>query len=259
MTADKYEAVTELGGEEITSEQLFRLCNRYFWAGQFCEAKAVVELACGTGPGLGHLGGIAESVVAGDISNSIVARAKEHYGRRFEISVVDAADTQFIDGAFDVVILFEALYYLANPDSFVQECRRILRPGGVVLISSANKDLFDFSPSPHSYQYHGVLELNQLFERNGFSCEFYGSTPVQETSFLQRLLRPVKAAAVRFNLMPKSMAGKKLLKRLIFGAPTQMPLEVKSGMVPVEYPAELACDEADRSHKVIYCKAKLVN
>ena len=47
-----YSTVTELAGDEITAEQLERLCHRYYWAGTFCAGKDVIEAACGTGPGL---------------------------------------------------------------------------------------------------------------------------------------------------------------------------------------------------------------
>ncbi|MBO6719046.1 MAG: class I SAM-dependent methyltransferase [Rhizobiaceae bacterium] len=252
-----FEAVTELAGEEISAEQLFRVCNRYYWAAEYCRGKDVFEVACGTGPGLGYLAGIAKSVVAGDISQPIVNRAKAHYGERLDILCIDATDTGLPAASFDVILIFEALYYIPDPAKFAAECRRLLRPGGVVLVSNANKDLFDFNPSPFSHAYHGVVELGALFAGHGFETEFFGSTPVSTASLRQRILRPIKAAVVRFNLMPRTMAGKKLLKRLVFGQPVAMPAEITATMVPHEEPTPLASGKPDRRHKVIYCKATL--
>ena len=252
-----FEAVTELAGEEISSEQLFRVCNRYYWAAQYCKGREVFEVACGTGPGLGYLAEIAKSVVAADISQPIVDRARAHYGDRLDILCLDATDTGLPAASFDVILMFEALYYMPHPEKFVAECRRLLRPGGTVLVSNANKDLFDFNPSPYSHIYHGVVELGRLFADHGFETEFFGSTPVETTSLRQRILRPIKAAFVRFNLMPRTMAGKKLLKRLVFGQPVPMPAEITGAMVPRETPAQLASGKPDRGHKVIYCKATL--
>lgn len=40
------------------------------------------------------------------------------------------------------------------------------------------------------------------------------------------MLRPVKKAVVSLGLMPKSMRGKKLLKRIVFGNLVQMLAEI---------------------------------
>jgi len=257
MTTTDYVDVTELAGDEVSPEQIYRVCNRYYWAARYCAGKDVFEVACGTGPGLGYLAQTARSVVAADISRPIVERARSHYGERFEILCLDATDSGLPQASFDVILIFEALYYIPDPQKFVAECRRLLRPEGLVLVSNANKDLFDFNRSPHSHTYHGVKELGDLFADFGFATEFFGSTPVGATSVRQRLLRPVKAALVRFNLMPRTMGGKKLLKRLVFGRPMRMPAEITSEMAPRETPVRLVPDRPDREHKVIYCKATL--
>lgn len=102
----------------------------------------------------------------------------------------------------------------------------MLRPGGKVLIATANKDLYDFNPSPHSNKYYGVAELNDLFARHGFKTEFFGYMPVGDVSMRQRVLRPVKKLAVMLGFMPKSMAGKKFFKKIVFGELVRMPVEI---------------------------------
>jgi ubiquinone/menaquinone biosynthesis C-methylase UbiE len=67
--------VTELSGEEVSQEQVLRACVRYGWAQNFCVGKDVLEVACGSGPGLGVLAGAARTLVAGDISDAILSRA----------------------------------------------------------------------------------------------------------------------------------------------------------------------------------------
>jgi hypothetical protein len=126
-----------------------------------------------------------------------------------------------------------------------------------VLIASANKDLFDFNPSPHSYRYYGVVELQILFETFGFETVFFGDTPVDTVSVRQKMLRPVKKMVVSLGLMPKSMAGKKLLKRLIFGNLVQMPAEIDATTAQYVEPNRLQPDRPDVAHKVIYCAASL--
>lgn len=256
MSTD-FTTVTELSGDEATAEQVERLCNRYYWAGCYCQAKDVLEVACGAGQGLGYLARSAHSLIAGDITPALVDRAKRHYGERVDIQVMDAEQLPLPDQSLDVVILFEAIYYLPSAPHFVAECRRVLRPGGRVLVATANKDLYDFNPSPFSTQYYGVVELGQMFGAQGFSYEFFGCYSYQDTTLRQRLMRPVKHLAVALNLIPKTMGGKKLLKRLVFGQLVTMPSEIYEHMHPYTPPVALQPGQADRKHKVLYLAASL--
>ncbi len=162
--------VTELAEAHVTRQQVGRLLQRYSWAGQFCDGKDVLELACGNGMGLGYLSSVAKSLVGGDVSPTLVKRTNRHYGSRIDVRVMDAQNTGLIDASFDVIILFEAIYYLQAAESFIQESFRLLRPRGVVLIVTTNKDLYDFTPSLHSVAYYGVPELNNLLRTQGFDC-----------------------------------------------------------------------------------------
>jgi len=279
-----YISVTEVAGDEVTQEQVDRLCKRYYWAGQYCSGKDVVETACGSGQGLGYLSGIAKSLEAGDYSDEILSIARRYYGDRIALRQFDAQDMPFEDKSKDVIILFEAIYYLPDAERFVRDCVRVLRPGGKVLVATANKDLYDFNPSPHSYEYYGVLELNDLFAKHGFKAEFFGDTHVGDVSIKQRVLRPIKKLAVMLGLMPKTTAGKKWLKRIVFGDLVRMPVEIGPPIdgelkekknpqitqisqnekdVNTFYreryvkPERISATEPDKIHKVIYCVATI--
>lgn len=250
-------SVTELAGDDVTQEQIDRMYHRYYWAGDFCLDKDVLEVACGTGQGAGYLCGLARTYSAGDYSEEILKIARAHYGPRVTFRQFDAQDMPFPDKSLDVVILFEAIYYLPSAERFAQECRRVLRPGGKVLIASANKDLYDFNPSPHSYTYYGVTELAELFGRNGFVTRCLGYLPLTSTSLKQKMLRPLKKILIASGLMPKTMAGKKFLKRLVFGALTPMPSEISPNLAQYSPPRPVVSGQPDRLHKVIYCIASL--
>ncbi|MCC7257971.1 MAG: class I SAM-dependent methyltransferase [Gammaproteobacteria bacterium] len=259
-TSSDFCDVTEMAGEPISSEQLERLCHRYFWAAEYCRGKDVVELACGTGPGLGVLSRAARGFDAGDFSAEMVERVRRHYGERVRAQRFDAQGMPYPDHSRDVIIIFEALYYLPDVGAFFRECRRVLRPGGRLLIATANKDLADFNASPHSHRYLGVAELHRELAAEGFAVHCFGYLDVGTVSFRQKLLRPVKQFAVAAGLMPKTMRGKQLLKRLVFGQPVPMPAELTEAMRPAGIEATLAMlppGQADQRHKVIYCEATL--
>jgi SAM-dependent methyltransferase len=256
MTTD-FVSLTEVAGDDVSAEQVERLARRYYWAGEYCRGKDVLEVACGTGQGVGYLAAVARSMAAGDYSEPLLEIARRHYGGRFDFRRFDAQQMPFGDKAFDVVLLFEALYYLPDAEQFFRECRRVLRPGGVLLIASANRDLFDFNPSPQSTRYFGIVELGDALAVHGFSPAFFGDTPLGTVSARQRLLRPIKAMAARFGLIPKSMNAKKLLKRLVFGELVQMPPEITADTAQKIPPTPLPAGRPDRGHKVLYCAATL--
>lgn len=253
-----YISVTEIAGDEVTQEQIDRLCNRYYWAGQYCYGKDVVEAACGTGQGLGYLSGIARSLKAGDYSEKVLSIARRHYGERITLRQFDAQEMPFEDKSKDVIIMFEAIYYIPDAERFVCECKRVLRPGGKVLIASANKDLYDFNPSPHSHRYYGVMELDDLFVRYGFRTDFFGDAPVSNASMWQRTLRPIKKLVVKLGIMPKSMAGKKFLKKIVFGGLVKMPAEITAETFQYIEPTSIPSSMPNRKHKVIFCIASLI-
>lgn len=247
--------VTELGGDEVTPEQVERLCHRYYWASQYCHNKDVLEVACGTGQGLGYLAKRAKTLQAGDYSQEILDIAKSYYGDRIQLQQFHAQALPMTDSSIDIVILFEAIYYLPGTKNFLQECQRVLRPQGKILIATANKDLYDFNPSPYSYQYYGVVELNQLFHSYGLKCDFFGYLPISQVSRRQKILRPVKRMAAKLGLIPKTMKGKKCLKKLVFGQLVKMPTEIIENQITYSEPTPIHPNQPDYDHKVIYCVA----
>jgi len=255
---DKYSAVTELAGDMVTQEQINRMCHRYYWAKNYCANKDVVEAGCGTGQGLNYLYAVSNSLAAGDYSGEILNAAKENCTHKIDLQQFDAQKMPYPDNSKDVIILFEALYYIPDATLFVSECQRVLREKGVVLIATANKDLYDFNPSPHSYKYYGVKELGEIFSSHGFDAEIFGYLDTSKITLRQRILRPLKKIIVMLGLMPKTMTGKKILKRLVFGELVRMPKSISPDMIEYSSPTKIEdITVADCKYKVIYCAASL--
>ena len=252
---EEFVAVTEIAGDEVSQEQIDRIVHRYVWAAKLCRNKDVVEVACGTGQGAGILDGAASTYEAGDYSENLLTYARKHYGDRIIFKHYDAQELPFADASKDVILIFEAIYYIPNVKKFLRECARVLRENGKLLIATANKDLFDFNPSPHSTDYYGVVELDNILNQFGFENKFYGNISVGSISFRQKLLRPLKKMIVRMGLMPKSMAGKKFFKRLVFGKLVMMPPEIYEDMIIYHDPVILDRSKADSNYKVIYCES----
>lgn len=250
-------SVSELAGDSVSEEQVERLCHRYYWAAGHCREADVLEAACGSGAGLGFLAKSAGSLKAGDFSGEILDRVRAHYGNRIDLRQFDAQELPFENDSFDVVILFDALYFIPEIGKFATECGRVLLKGGKILIAMPNPDLFDFNPAPFSTRYLNAPALNELFSGHGFSVECFGYLPTDIISIRQKILRPLKQFAVRYNLMPKTMVGKTLLKRIVFGRMRTMPTEITEAMFDHAPPTPIAGDKPDQNHKVLYCRATL--
>jgi len=250
-----YTTVTELPGQEASSEQLARLYHRYKFASQFCEGKDVFEVACGAGIALGYLARKARRVVGGDIDENNLKFAQEHYKGRHNIQLflIDAHKLPFTDNSFDVMILFEAIYYLLHPERFIREAQRVLRKGGNLLICTVNKDWSGFNPSPYSYEYFSIYELFGLLKQENFNnIAVYGGCPVTVETLKDRTISLIRRVAVALNIIPKTMKGKELLKRIFFGKLLPLPPEISGGMAEYIPPVIIPYDSPNFGYKVLY-------
>lgn len=252
-----YTTVTELPGTRATSEQLAMNCHRYYTSSSYCKDKDVLEVACGAGQGLGYLANTANKVVGGDIDRNILRFAKEHYKGKdnIEIHLLDAHKLPFEDGSMDVVILLEAIYYLNHPEKFVEEAYRVLRNDGVLIICTVNKDWSDFNPSPYSIKYFSAPELYQLLHHKFPHVELYGAFETTPGSVTSKVISFIRRMAVALRLIPKTMKGKELFKRIFFGKLVQLPPEIKDGMIQYSSPVPIAFDSPNFQYKVFYAVA----
>ena len=255
---ENYTTVTELPGNQITGEQLARLYQRYRFAQQFCNNREVLELACGGGMGLGYLAKVAKRVVGGDIDKNILKHPIEYYkGReKIEIREFNAQNLPFENKSFDVVILYEAIYYLKDTEKFVSEAHRVLKDKGVLLICTANKNWTDFNPSPYSTKYLSAPELYSLMNNNFSKVELFGAFSVTNKGGIKnRMTSFIKRTAISLNLMPKTMKGKAIFKRLFFGQLIALPPEIEEGLADYSPPIPISSDCPNSEYKVLFSVA----
>ncbi len=247
-----YTVVTELPGSGVTPEQLSMMYTRYRLAARVGEGKDVLEVACGPGIGLGYLAKRARSVVGGDYDGDVLQYARSCCGDGVRLLRLDAHALPFAGGSFDIAVLFEALYYLAAPEKFVAEARRVLRSQGTVLICTANKDWPGFNPSPFTFRYFSAVELSNLLRAHGFATELYGAFPVKADTLRDRLLAGARRLAVRLHLIPPTMKGKEFLKRLVYGKLSALPAQLQEGIAQEFELIPLAADAPASNFKVLY-------
>ena len=256
MKDHRFAFVTEMPGNCVTREQLNMIACRYVWAADRVEGLDVLEVACGPGLGLGHLASRARRVIVGDLDGECVRMLASHYRGRLAVSRFNAQDLPYAADQFDAVIMFEAVYYLQDIDLFITECRRVLRPGGMLLLTLPNRDWPGFGKSPHSHRYLSPAELVELGQRHGFAVQVYGTYPQRGVTLRQRVLGAIRKATTALHLVPtgrvRTEAIRRVLRKLLYGKLEVLPHEVGPEMANGCRRAMLPMDRIDRLHRVFY-------
>lgn len=139
--------------------------HRYGWARAFVSGKRVLDVACGEGYGSAMLSDSAASVVGVDVSADAVAHASERYNRKnLQYVLGDAAALDLPTASFDVVVSFETIEHLAHQQAMLDGIKRVLAPGGLLIISSPNKRVYSDLAGHHNEFHVKELYFEELDE-----------------------------------------------------------------------------------------------
>jgi len=181
--ADKYDRVVDLqiGGKtrSMVRERVARERN----------LGRVVEFGCGTGFYTAMLASNADTVLATDISSTMLDVAKQRVNaRNVTFRIEDCQRTSLPDGAFDTAFIGLVIHFTV-PDDTVGEMSRILRPGGTLIVVNLDPEALNGVARIRSFArvvYQGVVgyrikppkrfgrnvvtetQLRQLLGRSGF-------------------------------------------------------------------------------------------
>ena len=99
------------------------------------DADDVLDLGCGKGGALRELAKLTKAKLHGlDVREDHVRLARS-LCPDCNIAVGDACSMPYGDESFDVVVCLESAFHYQSKDRFLSEVRRVLRPGGVLLIA----------------------------------------------------------------------------------------------------------------------------
>ncbi|HUG15917.1 MAG TPA: methyltransferase domain-containing protein, partial [Thermomicrobiales bacterium] len=136
----------------------------YEFALGFASGQRVLDCGCGEGYGSALLAETAAEVVGLDRDDEVVEFAAAKYAQpdRLRFVASDAERLPFDDGAFDLITCFQVLEHLHDARSFLREARRVLAPGGALLLTTPNVLVAGERPNPHHVHDYRPDELRAL-------------------------------------------------------------------------------------------------
>ena len=117
----------------------YTFCLNYIKNGDVC-----LDATCGTGYGSQLISQKAKKVIGLEISDHALQYAQEHYQNdKIEFRKADITQPlELPDDYFDVVVSIETIEHISNHDAMLSEFKRVLKPGGVLIITTVEHHIY---------------------------------------------------------------------------------------------------------------------
>ena len=187
--------------------------------------KQVLEVGCGRGGGAAYVFERfrPSSMTGVDLARTAIERCRRRYGRPgLTFETADAQALPFADGSFDAVINVESSHCYPDMDAFLGEVRRVLRPGGKLLLA-------DFRPTAAADGAHdgkdGVATLRRQLDGAGLTIreeqditpEVLRALALATPAVRRRVQRRVPAPLRRNALEFSAIEGSAIYRRFAAG------------------------------------------
>jgi SAM-dependent methyltransferase len=146
----------------------------YEFALPHAAGHSVLEVGCGEGYGTALLASAADRIVGVDYDAATAAHAAVSYPQARFVRA-NLAALPVASRSVDVLVTLQVIEHVWNHPEFVGECLRVLRPGGLLLVTTPNR--LTFSPgldkplNPFHTKEFTAAELCELLAGCGFVIE----------------------------------------------------------------------------------------
>ena len=215
----------EMKGELVEAEHL----SRYWWASALAPGRRVLDAGCGMAYGSRLMAEAGAAEVTGvDLAEDVIRAARAEAGDGIRLEAGDVAALPFEDGAFDLVVCFEVIEHVPDQDRVLGELRRVLARGGLLAISSPNRDAY-VPGNPHHVHEYTPPELEAALRKRWPEVRLF-----QQHNYLACSITGDGAPAVR-TLAPKA-PGEETYTLALAG---DEPLAERAGLAVLADPVEI--------------------
>jgi len=159
----------------VYNETAIEHLHRYAIALNYVKDKVVLDIACGEGYGSNLLADLARSVAGVDIDSATITQARNKYTKtNLKFSEGSVEQIPSPDHAFDVVVSFETLEHITEHEKMFHEIKRVLKPGGLLIVSTPEKKYYSDLPKNSNPFHRKELYETQFRELVGrFFCHYF--------------------------------------------------------------------------------------
>lgn len=140
----------------------------------------VLDCATGTGYGAALLAKHCGSVDGVDLSDVAIKFARDNYhAKNLRFQVGSAYQLPFADSTFDVFCSIETIEHVDKPDQLVKEAIRVLKPGGLFIVSTPNRVISNLKSQErpanpfHLFEW-SFLEMRDFLARHFSNVTYWG-------------------------------------------------------------------------------------